>query len=39
MADAGVAGIRNLEVDGYPSKENLFVQTVLLMNVMYVIFS
>lgn len=39
MVDAGVAGIRNLEVDRYPSKENLFVQTVLLMNVMYVIFS
>ena len=29
---------RNLEVNKYPSKENLFGQSVLLMNATYVVF-
>ena len=29
---------RTLQVDGGSSKENLFVQTSLLMNVMYIVF-
>ena len=29
---------RNLEVDGGPSKENLFGQSWLLMNAMYIVF-
>lgn len=29
--------IRDLEVDGEPSKENLFQQTVLLMNGTYIV--
>ena len=31
--------IRNLEVDGCPSKENLFRQSALLMNTAYIVFS
>ena len=27
-----------LEVDGYPSKENLFLLAALLMNAMYIVF-
>ena len=30
--------IRNLEVDGYPLKENLFGQSALLMNAAYTVF-
>ena len=29
---------RNLEVDGCPSKENLFGQSALLMNATYIVF-
>ena len=28
----------NLEVDGCPSKENLFVQSALLMNATYIVY-
>ena len=33
-----VALCRNLEVDGCPSKENLFGQSTLLMNTRYIVF-
>ena len=34
----GVCKVRNLEVDGRPSKENLFGQSPLLMNATYIAF-
>ena len=36
MQHVFVTGYRNLEVDGYPSKEKQFGQSALLMNATYV---
>ena len=39
LAYGAYRSVRNLEVYGYPSKENLFGQSPLLMNAMCIVFS